>query len=168
MSNKQLSTAILCMVFAVMVACKAKTSDTQIQTKVSEQLSTMPEVTADVKDGVVTLSGNVADDATKASAEATVKSTEGVKSVVNNITVMPAAPPPPPATDPAAAINTADEALRTGVTNISKDFPGADIKVDAGIITVTGALSATKWKMLKQALDALHPKKVDASGLKVK
>ncbi|UPK67530.1 BON domain-containing protein [Chitinophaga filiformis] len=168
MSKKQLSTAILCMVFAAMVACKAKPNDTQIQAKVSEQLSSMPEVTADVKDGVVTLSGNVADDATKASAEASVKSTEGVKSVVNNIMVTPAAPPPPPATDTAAIANPADEALRTGVTNISKDFPGADIKVDAGVITVTGELSATKWKTLKQALDALHPKKVDASGLKVK
>ncbi|SDG88353.1 BON domain-containing protein [Chitinophaga filiformis] len=165
MSNKQLSTAILCMAFAAMVACKAKPTDTQIQAKVSEQLSTMPEVTADVKDGVVTLAGNVADDATKASAEATVKSTEGVKSVVNNIMVTPAAPPEPPAT---TATNTADDTLRTGVTNISKDFPGADIKVDAGVITVTGELSAAKWKTLKQALDALHPKKVDASGLTVK
>lgn len=164
MSIKQLSTTILCMAFAAMVACKAKPTDTQIQAKISEQLSTMPEVTADVKNGVVTLAGNVADDATKASAEATVKSTEGVKSVVNNIMVVPAAPPEPPAAD----ANPADDALRTGVMNISKDFPGADVKVDAGVITVTGELSAPKWKTLKQALDALHPKKVDASGLKVK
>lgn len=168
MSIKQLSTAILCMAFAAMVACKAKPTDTQIQAKVSEQLSAMPEVTADVKDGVVTLAGNVADDATKASAEATVKSTEGVKSVVNNITVTPAAPPQPPAADTNAMANPADDALRTGVANISKDFPGADVKVDAGVITVTGELSAPKWKTLKQALDALHPKRVDASGLKVK
>lgn len=167
MRNKQLSTILLCMVFAAMIACKGKNSDTQIQAKVSEQLSTMPEVTSDVKDGVVTLAGNVADDATKASAEAMVKSTEGVKSVVNNIMVTPAAPPPP-AADTTAIVNTADEALRTGVTNISKDFPGADVKVDAGVITVTGELTAAKWKTLKQALDALNPKKVDASGLKVK
>ncbi len=168
MRNKQLSTILLCVVFASMVACKGKPSDTQLQAKVSEQLSTMPEVTADVKDGVVTLAGNVADDATKASAEATAKSTEGVKSVVNNIMITPSAPPPTPATDTTAVVNTADDALRTGVTNISKDFPGADIKVDAGIITVTGQLSAAKWKTLKQALDALNPKKVDASGLTVK
>lgn len=168
MRNKHLSTILLCVVFASMVACKGKPSDTQIQAKVSEQLSTMPEVTADVQDGIVTLSGNVADDATKASAEASVKSTEGVKSVVNNIMVTPSAPPPPAATDTTAIVNTADDALRTGVTNISKDFPGADIKVDAGVITVTGELSAAKWKMLKQALDALRPKKVDASGLTVK
>jgi hyperosmotically inducible protein len=168
MRNKQLSTIFFCVVFASMVACKGKPDDTQIQTKVSEQLSTMPEVTADVKDGVVTLAGNVADDATKASAEATVKSTEGVKSVVNNIMVTPSAPPPSQATDTAAVVNTADETLRTGVMNIAKDFPGADVKVDAGVITVTGQLSAVKWKTLKQALDALGPKKVDASGLTVK
>jgi osmotically-inducible protein OsmY len=169
MRNKQLSTAILCLVLAFMVSCKGKHNDTDIQAKVTEQLNSLPGVTADVKDGVVTLSGEVADDATRASAEDRVKSTEGVKSVTNNIVVAPPpAPAPPPATDTGSVVNAADEQLRTGVADISKDFPGAEVKVDNGVITVTGELSAAKWKTLKQALDALHPKKVDASGLTVK
>jgi hypothetical protein len=49
-----------------------------------------------------------------------------------------------------------------------KDYPGVTATVKDGVITVTGESTAAKWKMLKMALDALHPKKVDASGLKVK
>ncbi|MBW8687830.1 BON domain-containing protein [Chitinophaga rhizophila] len=168
MRNKHLSTAILCLALAAMVACKGKPSDSQIQTKVTEQLSTMPEVTADVKDGVVTLAGNAPDEAARASAETAVAGVEGVKSITNNIMVTPPAAPAPVATDTAAMANPADEALRTGVADITKDFPGANVKVEAGVITVTGELSAAKWKTLKQALDGLHPKRVDASGLKVK
>ena len=169
MRNKQLSTAFLCLALAVMVACKSKPSDTQIQAKVTEQLSSMPEVTADVKEGVVTLAGNVPDEAARTTAETSVAGVEGVKSITNNIMVAaPALSAPVVDTTAAAPVNAADEALRTGVADITKDFPGVDAKVDAGVISVTGELSAAKWKVLKQALDGLHPKKVDASGLKVK
>ena len=82
--------------------------------------------------------------------------------------VTPPAPPAPVVDTTVAPVNAADEALRTGVADITKDFPGVDVKVDAGVVSVTGELSAAKWKTLKQALDGLHPKKVDASGLKVK
>lgn len=167
MRNKQLSTAFLCLALALMVACKSKPSDTQIQAKVTEQISTMPEVTANVKEGIVTLAGNVPDESARAAAESAVAGVEGVKSITNNIMVTPPAPPAAPAPD-AALVNPEDQALRTGVADITKDFPGVDAKVDAGVVSVTGELSAAKWKTLKQALDGLHPKKVDASGLKVK
>ncbi|QHS59298.1 BON domain-containing protein [Chitinophaga agri] len=165
--KSKLSTAFLCLALAVMVACKSKPSDTQIQAKVTEQLSSMPEVTADVKEGVVTLAGNVPDESARAAAESAVAGVDGVKSITNNIMVTPPAPPAAPAPD-AAMVNPEDQALRTGVADITKDFPGVDVKVEAGVITVTGELSAAKWKTLKKALDGLHPKKVDASGLKVK
>jgi hyperosmotically inducible protein len=168
MKNKQLSIAFLCLALAFMVACKGKPSDTQIQAKVTEQLSGMPEVTADVKEGVVTLAGNVPDEAARTAAETKVAAVEGVKSITNNIMVTPPAPPAPVVDTTVAPLNAADEALRTGVADITKDFPGVDVKVDAGVVSVTGELSAAKWKTLKQALDGLHPKKVDASGLKVK
>lgn len=163
MRNKHLSTAILCMVIAAMVACKSQPSDAKLREKVSQELSATPEITGDVSEGVVTLAGTVTDDATRAGAEASVKAIEGVKSVINN--VMVAAPPLPV---PDVATNPGDEALRSGITNIAKDFPDADIKVEGGVITVTGKLSAAKWRVLKQALDALHPQKVDATGLTIK
>jgi len=170
MRNRQLSTAILCVVIAAMVACKGKPDDAKIQAKVTEQLSSMPGVTADVKEGVVTLSGEVADEAARAAAEQKAASADGVKSITNNIVV--AAPAPaaaPPVVDTAtSSANPADVQLKAGVADITKDFPGVDVKVDNGVISVTGELTSVKWKTLKQALDALHPKKVDASGLKVK
>jgi hyperosmotically inducible periplasmic protein len=70
-------------------------SDSNVQQDVNAKISSVSGVTADVKDGVVTLNGTVMDDATKAAAEDSVKTVKGVKSVSNNITVQ--APPPPPA-----------------------------------------------------------------------
>lgn len=161
MKLKLLSTLILSMGILFMVSCKGKPKDADIQAAVTTALQSTPGVSADVKDGVVTLSGAVATEADKDAAEAAAKVTQGVKSVVNNLTVTP--PPPPPAPEV-----TADDALKTSVAAIVKDFPGIQADVKDGVITITGEQKADRWKKLKMALDALKPKKVDASGLKVK
>lgn len=162
---KKVSISILVMGLALMIACKSKPKDADIQTKLVEALKTSPGVTADVKEGVVTLSGQVADDAAKASAATLASTVEGVKSVTNNITVAP----PPTTSQPASPVTVAaDDALIAGVTTVMKDYPGIEASVKDGIVTVTGETSAAKWKILKMALDALHPKKVDATSLKVK
>ncbi|CAL1518013.1 BON domain-containing protein [Chitinophaga sp. MM2321] len=161
MRLKQLTAIILVMGLSVMMACKGKPKDADILATVNASLSTIPGVTADVKDGVVTLSGTVTDDAAKSSAEDAAKAVKGVASVTNDITVAP--PPPPPAPEV-----TADDALKTAVDAVVKDYPGIVANVQDGIITITGQETAAKWKKLKMALDALKPKKVDASGLKVK
>lgn len=161
MKLKLLSTLILSMGILFMVSCKSKPKDADIQAAITTALQSTPGVSADVKDGVVTLSGAVATPADKDAAEAAAKVTQGVKSVVNNVTVTP--PPPPPAPEV-----TADDALKTSVAAIVKDFPGIQADVKDGVITITGEQKADRWKKLKMALDALKPKKVDASGLKVK
>jgi len=161
MKLKLLSTLILSMGILFMVSCKGKPKDADIQAAVTTALQSTPGVSADVKDGVVTLSGAVATEADKDAAAAAAKVTQGVKSVVNNVTVTP--PPPPPAPEV-----TADDALKTSVAAIVKDFPGIQADVKDGVITITGEQKADRWKKLKMALDALKPKKVDASGLKVK
>ncbi|WP_089903902.1 BON domain-containing protein [Chitinophaga arvensicola] len=163
MKLKLLSTLILSMGILFMVSCKSKPKDADIQAAVTTALQSTPGVSADVKDGVVTLSGAVASQADKDAAEAAVKLNQGVKSVVNNVTVTP--PPPPPAPTPEV---TADDALKTSVASIVKDFPGIQADVKDGVIIITGEQKADRWKKLKIALDALKPKKVDASGLKVK
>jgi hyperosmotically inducible protein len=162
MRIKQITSVVLAMGLMFMVACKGKPKDGDIQAAVSSSLTT-PGVTVDVKDGTVTLSGQVASESDKAAAETTAKANKDVKSVTNNITVAPA----PAATQPAVAV-TADDALKTAVSAVAKDYPGITTDVKDGIITVTGTETAVKWKKLKMALDALKPKKVDASGLKVK
>ncbi|WP_142686835.1 BON domain-containing protein [Chitinophaga polysaccharea] len=162
MKLKHLTTVILSVGLLFMISCKSKPKDADIQAAVTTALQSSPGVTADVKDGVVTLSGSVASQSDKDAAEAAVKLNQGVKSVVNNVTVTP--PPPPPA----APEVTADDSLKTAVAGIVKDFPGIQADVKDGVITITGEQKADRWKKLKMALDALKPKKVDASGLKVK
>ena len=74
-------------------ACGGK-SDADLQTAADKAVkgdTTTSTVTVAVKDGVATITGEVADDAAKAKAEQLAK-VEGVKSVTNEVTV------PPPAT----------------------------------------------------------------------
>ncbi|WP_145665715.1 BON domain-containing protein [Chitinophaga polysaccharea] len=163
MKMKHLTSLALAAGLMFMISCKSKPKDADIKAAVVAALQSSPGVSADVKDGVVTLTGTVASEADKDAAENTAKVTAGVKSVVDNITVTP--PPPPP---PAAPVATADDALKTSVADIVKDFPGITADVKDGVITITGEAKADRWKKLKMALDALKPKKVDASGLKVK
>lgn len=155
----QLMFAVLFVAFSI-TSCKPKDSD--IQKGVTEAVKTVNGVTAEVKDGVVTLTGTVADDAAKTAAETAAKAVKGVNSVVNNLTVTP--PPPPPS----APVVAADDALSKGVADAVKDFPSVKAEVKDGVVMVSGELNAVKWKTLKMALDALKPKKVDATGLKVK
>jgi hypothetical protein len=54
-----------------------------------------------------------------------------------------------------------DDALRRGVTDATKDFPGVNAAVNNGEITVTGDISRSDWMRLKPSLDALSPKKVN-------
>lgn len=145
-------------------ACKSKVSDAEIKSQVEAVLASEPAysgLTADVSDGVVTVNGSVQDATDKAGIESRIAGVKGVKSVQDNSTVTP----PPPPTEPVIA---ADDPLTKGVTDALKDFPGINATVNDGIITVTGEASAADWRKVKMALDALRPKRVDASGLKVK
>jgi hypothetical protein len=94
------------------VACnKAQANDAQVVSQVQSKLYSDPtvqskQITVQAKDGVVTLSGSVASDAERAAAASQAASVDGVKTVVNNLTV--AAPQtaedttPPPAPAPVA------------------------------------------------------------------
>lgn len=123
----------------------------------------IPGVTVDVKDGIVTLNGTVSNEADKAMVENNIKALDtkesGVKSVINNIVVVPA---------PAPVVNDNDALLASQVVDATKDFPTVTASVNDGIITVTGELDKAKVQVLKMALDNLKPKKTDMSALKVK
>jgi hyperosmotically inducible periplasmic protein len=91
------------MMFLAVCLFACSPSDSSVQQSVNEKLTASPGVTAEVKDGVVMLNGEVSDDAAKVAAEDAVKGVSGVKSVTNNIMVQAAVPPPPP---PAVADTT--------------------------------------------------------------
>ena len=152
---------LFALVSVTVISCKPKIKDTDIESKIQANTA-LSSIVASVKDGVVTLSGEVKDDAEKAMVETTVKAIEGVKQVVNNCTI---APPPPP---PAPPVITADDPLTKGITDALKDFPKVKATAADGVITVTGETTKAEWKKIKMALDALHPKKVIANELKIK
>ncbi|HRD57571.1 MAG TPA: BON domain-containing protein [Ferruginibacter sp.] len=143
----------------VFTGCKPKDAD--VKAAVEKALKENPAtagVMVMVTDGVATLSGEVADDAAKTALDASVKAIKGVKSVVNNATI-----PAPPA----PVVVTADDPLTAAVKDATKDHPSVTAAVADGVIKLTGSIEKAKWIKLKQALDALSPKKVDAAGLKI-
>jgi len=142
--------------FVSLGACNSKTSDADVKTSVDNAIaanSSLSGTYTDVKDGVVTLSGQVKDEASKASAETLVKGVKGVKSVNNNLTV---APPP------AAPVEiTADDPLKASVDNTIKDYPGVVATVKDGVITLTGQIKRADLQKLMMALNTLKPKKIE-------
>ena len=153
--------ALVLMATLSLTSCKPK--DSEIQAEVSKAIGGTPGITADVKDGVVTLAGEVGDDATKTAAETAAKAVKGVKSVTDNITIK--APEP---VAPATPVIAADDALTKGVAAAVKDFPGVTATVNGGVVALSGEITKDRWMKLKQIIDALKPKKTDASGLKIK
>jgi outer membrane biosynthesis protein TonB len=92
------------------VACNRANDDTittQIQAKMySEPLLKAASVNVSSKDGIVTLTGVVPDDAARLAAENIASKTNGVKQVIDSTTMAPPAAPvaesvPPPAPEPA-------------------------------------------------------------------
>ena len=149
---------------ASFVSCSPKDAD--VQAAVEAKINAMPDMvkgaTVTVKDGVATLTGECKDEMCKAACDKAASEVKGVKSVVSNFTL--AAPPvvfvPP--------VITADDPLTKSVADATKDYPGITATVKDGVISLTGPISADKWKKLKMALDGLHPKKVDGTGLTIK
>jgi osmotically-inducible protein OsmY len=148
-----LLTFILCVTLA---ACNSKTSDADVKTSVDNAIaanSNLSGTYTEVKDGVVTLTGQVKDESAKASAETTAKGVKGVKSVNNNLTV---APPP------AAPVEiTADDPLKASVDNTVRSYPGVSASVKDGVITLTGQIKRADLQNLMKSLNALKPKKIE-------
>ena len=149
--------------FVSLAGCNSKTSDADVKTSVDNAISANSDLSGtytDVKDGVVTLSGQVKDEAAKSLAETTAKGVKGVKSVDNNLTV---APPP------AAPVEiTADDPLKASVDNTIKAYPGVAATVKDGVITLTGQIKRADNQKLMMALNSLKPKKIDNAQLTIK
>lgn len=133
-------------------ACKP--SDEKIAEAVRAKVTALsPAITATVKDGVATLSGEVTDAATKAAAESALQGIKGLKSVVNNLTLPP--PPPPVVINP-------DDVLRKGIDSVfaAKGIKDVTATVAAGVVTLTGTAKKADLQKIMQAANELKPKKV--------
>ena len=125
--------------------------DADIAASASQALASVPGATVSVANGVATISGQVADSAARLAAETAVKAVNGVKSVVNSVTVTP----PPP------VVISADDSLKTNVAAALKDYPTLTADVKDGVVTLTGEIQRTQLPKVMQALSALRPKKID-------
>jgi hyperosmotically inducible periplasmic protein len=123
-------------------ACKG-TSDADLQKLAAEKTKDVAGVTVAVKDGVATLTGEVADAAAKAKAEAAAK-VEGVKSVDSKLTVKPTPAPIVAATDPNLKGNI-EKALQ------AKGFKDVTVDVTTTPATIRGTAPKGKLAEVMQA-----------------
>jgi hypothetical protein len=69
--------------------------------------------------------------------------------------------------EPAPVQISADDSLKTGARDATKDYPGVTADVANGEITLTGEIERSKLQDLMQTLNSLRPKKIN-NNLKVK
>jgi osmotically-inducible protein OsmY len=125
-------------------------SDADIKADAEKAIAGVQGATVDVASGVATISGQVANEAAKTTAETAVKGVKGVKSVIDNATV-----PPPP------VVISADDSLKTNVAAALKAYPTLTADVKDGVVTLTGDVKKAELPKVMQAVSALHPKKIE-------
>lgn len=138
-------------------SCKGKVKDSDIEMAIADKAKTITGLgtaTATVKDGVVTLTGEVTDETAKTAFESSIKTIPGVKQVVNNITVTP-----PTVTQPVEI--SPDETLRNAVTDVLKSYNTVKAEVKDGVVTLTGEIRKAELNTLMPMLHALKPKKIE-------
>ena len=131
-------TVICLAVVALMAACGK--SDADIQKAVAAKLASdnVSGVSVAVKDGVATLTGEVADITVKNKAEASAKTVEGVKSVVNSTTTKPLPTPAPAPADPMLKGKVEENLKKAGCT-------GATVAIANGEVTLSGTVPEAKF-----------------------
>ena len=115
-------------------------SDADVQKAVAAKLAAdnVTGVTVAVNGGVATLTGEVADITVKNKAEASAKSVEGVKSVVNSTTTRPLPTPAPVAADPMMKGKVEENLKKAGCT-------GATVEIAGGTVTLSGTVPDAKF-----------------------
>jgi osmotically-inducible protein OsmY len=134
-----------------------KPNDTKILEDTKAKVSAIdPNVAVEVHEGVVTLSGQVLDDAVKMEVENAAKEVKGVKSVTNNVVATPPpAPPAPVVINDDAAITTA---IQSGLE--MKNIKGVTVAVANGEVTLTGNARKNDLQTIMQVANESKPAKV--------
>lgn len=145
-----------------LASCKSKPKDSDIQASIEKVIQAdadLSKAVVSVKDGIATVSGELKEESLKAKIEEAVKNIAGVKSVVNNCTIV--APPPP-------AVQTAATELEKAITDALKDYPGVKSELKDGVLKLTGEVAKSSVQKLMIALNGLRSlglKKIESSGL---
>jgi osmotically-inducible protein OsmY len=130
-------------------------SDADLQKAATDKLAAdkVTGVSVAVKDGVATLSGEVADVTVKSKAESSVKAVEGIKSVNNSLTTKPLPTPPPPSPDKMLEGTINENIKRKGIT-------GVTVSVANGEVTLSGTVDKAKVAEVMMAANEAKPSKV--------
>ena len=142
----------------LLVSCAP--SDEQINQSVQTVLTSnanLSPVSASVKDGVVTLTGEVESDTQKNLAETRVSGVKGVKSVVNSVTVKPPGP------TPEELKKMADDALlqKVNANFATYKVTGVTAAVADSVVTLTGQLKRSGLQNAMKAATESGAKKVE-------
>jgi hyperosmotically inducible periplasmic protein len=131
-------TVIVLTFVAFLGACGKKDAD--IQKAVADKLAAdkVTGVTVAVKDGVATLSGEVADITVKNKAVASAKTVDGVKSVMDSTTLRPLPTPVPAPADPMLKGKVEENLKKAGCT-------GATVSIADGTVTLSGTVPEAKF-----------------------
>ncbi|MET3035688.1 BON domain-containing protein [Chryseobacterium sp. NRRL B-14859] len=130
------------------VSCKKKISDADLQTQATTVVTSNPNASVEVKEGVAHLSGTFEDQQSKDAMIAKLKAINGVKDVMDMSTI--AAAPAPVETTSAV-----DPAVQKKVQDAVKDFPSVKVEVVNGQLTLTGNVSGQQARKIKESVDAL-------------
>src|SRR6186713_657477 len=140
---------------AVLFLSACGKSDADLQKAATDKLAAdkVTGVTVAVKDGVATLTGEVADVTVKSKAEASVKTVEGIKSVTNSLTTKPLPTPPPPSPDKMLE-GTINEGIK------KKGITGVTVSAANGEVTLSGTVDKAKVAEVMMVANEAKPKKV--------
>ena len=126
------------------ISCKKKVTDADLQTQATTVVTSNPNASVEVKDGVAHLSGTFEDQASKDAMIAALKAIPGIKEVMDMSTV--AAP---------VEINSVDTVALQKVQDAVKDFPSVKAEVINGEVVLTGTVSSLQARKIKESVDAL-------------
>lgn len=154
-TRRNKSAFLLPVLFAgiLFTSCNSSRSDADIQKDVREELTTSEgnrqayaNINAEVKEGVVTLTGQCEGDNCADSVLARVNDVDGVKEVRNNIT---------------QAQGETDYTLRSNVQTIISKYQGVQADVVNGTVVLRGTIQREQVQPLMNELGILQAKKVD-------
>lgn len=140
---------IVSVLLLVQSAC-AQVSDAEIRTELQRRIARGTGVNIAVQNGVVTLSGTVSSLATELSALNMARRTVGVRSVTDRITVAPAQ-------------RRSDADIERSVRDVlsgnlgKEEIAAVNIRVQNGMVTLTGTLTSSYPKQLATTLISFVP-----------
>lgn len=137
------------------ISCKKKISDADLQTQATTIVTSNPNASVEVKNGVAHLSGTFADEQSKNAMIAQLKTVNGIKEVMD-MTKIEA-----PVVAPVATSSAVDPAVQQKVQDAVKDFPSVKVEVVNGELTLTGNVSSLQARKIKESVDALKVGKVN-------